>query len=264
MLRIVGSLVKYRRFIWKQAVIDLRHRYAGTGMGVAWNVIHPLGIIAIYSIVFSSIMRISLPNQHGKLAYTLYLCSGFFPWLAFSDCIMRGCNTFVANANYLKRLAIPEVVFVARSAASTALSLVINFSLLVVISLILGASPRWTWALLPLPLGSLLLLGFSLGFLLGILNVFFRDIAEWATIVLQIAMWTVPIVYLPELLPARVRALLPWHPVAPAIAAVREMFFSGTIPQPRWWWGMIGWPVAIFAVAALAFGKLAPEMRDAV
>ena len=260
----IASLVKYRRFIWKQAVTDLRHRYAGTGMGIAWNVIHPLGIIAIYSIVFSSIMHVTLPNQHGKMAYTIYLCSGLFPWLAFSDCIMRGCNAFVVNSSYLKRLSIPEVVFVAQTAASSALSLGINFALLLIISLCLGVSPQRTWVFLPIPLVMLMFLGFSIGFLLGILNVFFRDISEWMTIILQIGMWTIPIVYLEAILPGILKRLLPWHPVAPSLLAVRDLFLTGTMPANSLWLGMTVWPVLIFAVAAFAFRKLGDELRDAV
>ena len=259
----IASLVKYRRFIWKQAVTDLRHRYAGTGLGIAWNVIHPLGIIAIYSIVFSSIMHVNLPNQHGKLAYTIYLCSGLFPWLAFSDCIMRGCNAFVVNAAYLKRLAIPEVVFVAQTAASSALSLGINFVLLLIISLCLGATPLRTWVFLPIPLAMLMFLGFSIGFLLGILNVFFRDISEWTTIILQIGMWTVPVVYLIDSHNV-LNALLPWHPVGPSLMAVRDLFLWGKMPGNNLWIGMIVWPILIFAIAALAFRKLGDELRDAV
>src|SRR5580700_10162767 len=105
---------------------DLRHRYAGTGMGIAWNVIHPLGIIVIYSIVFSSIMKNRLPGHPGILAYTVYLCSGLFPWLAFSDCVTRGCGSFISNANYLKKLPIPEQVFVAQNALASTVSLTIN------------------------------------------------------------------------------------------------------------------------------------------
>src|ERR1700759_33718 len=99
----ISSLVQYRSFIWRHARADLRHRYAGTGMGVAWNIVHPLAVIAIYSLVFSQIFKSGAATGQGKLPYTFYLCSGFFPWIAFSDCVNRGCRSFLANANYLKK-----------------------------------------------------------------------------------------------------------------------------------------------------------------
>src|SRR3954471_8009279 len=76
----VVSLLKYRRLIWRHAVSELRYRYAGTGLGVVWNVLHPLALIAVYSVVFSAILQParlqSLPATAGRFGYLLYLCSG--------------------------------------------------------------------------------------------------------------------------------------------------------------------------------------------
>ena len=57
LIRMVVPLLRYRRLIWQHAVADLHHRYAGTGLGVVWNVLHPLALIVIYSVVFSVILK---------------------------------------------------------------------------------------------------------------------------------------------------------------------------------------------------------------
>src|SRR5256885_16642978 len=57
----VKGIVSHRRFIWQSAVAELRHRYAGTGLGVVWNVVHPLALISVYSAVFTTLMRPQLP-----------------------------------------------------------------------------------------------------------------------------------------------------------------------------------------------------------
>ena len=36
---------------------DLNMRYAGSALGALWNLIHPLILIAIYMIIFSSLMK---------------------------------------------------------------------------------------------------------------------------------------------------------------------------------------------------------------
>ena len=63
----VQGLFTYRRFIWQSAVAELRHRYAGTGLGVVWNVLHPLALIAVYSIVFTALMRGRVPGVDKRL-----------------------------------------------------------------------------------------------------------------------------------------------------------------------------------------------------
>jgi lipopolysaccharide transport system permease protein len=259
---LLKSLFKYRQFIWQHAQMDLRHRYAGTGMGVAWNVIHPLGVIAIYSVVFSTIMNPHLPNRTGRLAYTIYLCSGLFPWLAFSDCVLRGCNSFITNANYLKKLPIPEPVFVAQNAVASTMSLMVNFVLLLVLAVSLGFFPTWEWLLLPLPLVMLQVSGFGVGLFLGTLNVFFRDVGEWTIIVLQMVMWTMPIVYVEDILPGWMKTILHWHPLMPEISCIHDLFINSQVPGRGTWVAMVAWPVGILIAASLVLHKLRPEIRD--
>ena len=262
------SLYQYRRLIWQSAVADLRHRYAGTGLGVFWNVVHPLALIAVFSLVFTNLMRGLLdrpiagvdPRYH----FLLYLCSGLLPWLAFSECVTRGTSAFAENAAYLKKLPIPEQVFVAQSAASATLGLAISFCLLIVISMLLGLRPTWHWLLLPLPLVAMQAVGFAAGLLCGTLNVFFRDIGQVIGIVLQVVMWTAPVVYVATTLPAWMAGVLRFHPLVPPLVAIRDLFLYGQVP-PAWAWaGMVIWPVILLTLAGAAFGALRREIRDLV
>ena len=259
------SLYRYRGFIWHRAITDIRNRYAGTGIGVLWNLIHPIALIVTYSIVFSTLMATRIDHMEGKkLPYVVYLCSGLFPWLALNESIISGCNAFVANANYLRKLPVPEQVFVASSAMSSTLTLLMNFVLLLLIAVLLNFTPTWYWLLLPVPLISLQALGFGVGLLLGTLNVFFRDIAQWTAVTLQIAMWTVPIVYAVKILPSWVMGMLAWHPVMPAIETVRHLLMDSSLPPTHDWIAMIAWPVGVGIIADLVLSKLRAEIRDLV
>lgn len=264
----VRGLFRYRSFIWQNAVAELRHRYAGTNLGIVWNVLHPLALIAVYAAVFTGIMSEAIrredvpPGVPSHVAFVLYLTSGLLPWLAFAECLTRGCNAFTDNATYLKKLPIPEQVFVAQTATSATLGLAISFSLLLIVSLALGLRPTWHWWLLPIPLITLQLLGFGLGLLCGTLNVFFRDIGQLLSLALQLVLWTVPIVYLEE----RVAWLAPylrWHPMYPSLHALRELFlFRRGLPGPEIWAAMLAWPLLACTVAWLAFRQLRTEIRD--
>ena len=258
----VTSLYRYRGFIWQSALAELRHRYAGTGMGVVWNVMHPLALIAVYTLVFSGIMQTTYDRMPGRFGFLLYLCSGLLPYLAFSECVTRGCNAFSENAVYLKKLPIPEQVFVAQTAASASLGLLISFSMLILVSLAVGHRPSWHWLLLPIPLIALQLLGFGLGLLCGTLHVFFRDIGQLLPLVLQVVFWTVPIVYRLDMLPRPLQPVIPFHPLYPPLNAIRDLFLESRMPEPWAWAGMAAWPALVLAAAAAAFGRLRVEIRD--
>ena len=263
----ITGLLGYRRFIWQSALADLRHRYAGTGLGVVWNVLHPLALIAIYSVVFTALMPARVPGVAGGLfGYVLYLCSGLLPWLAFAECLTRGANAFTDNATYLRKLPIPEQVFVARAAASATMGLAISFSLLLAVSLALGLRPRLAWLLLPVPLLSMQALGFSLGLLCGTLNVFFRDVGQLLGVALQVLLWTVPVVYVVDgrVQPRWFVAALRWHPLFPPLDALRAWFLGWPATLAPWqaWMGMIVWPLAAALLAGAVFKKMRYEIRD--
>jgi lipopolysaccharide transport system permease protein len=264
LIRMVVPLLRYRRLIWQHAVADLRHRYAGTGLGVVWNVLHPLALIVIYSVVFSVILKGKAYGPDGRpIPYPLYLCAGLLPWLAFAECITRGTSAFCENAAYLKKLPIPEQVFVAQTAASATLGLGISFSLLLIVSLGFGNRPTVWWLLLPVPLFALQALGFALGLLCGTLNVFFRDIGQLLTVALQVILWTVPVVYpTPTDSDSWLSIVFRWHPIMPSLAAVRDLFLYARAPSAWAWVGMVAWPALALAVAGMVFHKLRAEIRD--
>ena len=182
-----------------------------------------------------------------------------------------GASAFSDNAAYLKKLPIPEQVFVAQAAASATLGLGISFSLLLFFSLILGHRPSVTWLLLPVPLVALQALGLGLGLLCGTINVFLRDVGQMLIVGLQVVMWTAPVVYLADTLPDWAQRLLQWHPLVPALVVTRDLFLYGHHPPPGsrafpvtpfTWVMLFAWPVAALACAGFVFNRLRREIRD--
>jgi ABC-type polysaccharide/polyol phosphate export permease len=258
----IRVLYHHRKYIWQNAWNDLRHRYAGSGMGVIWNIISPLAQILVYTVVFTKLMSIKLPDISSEFAFPLYLCSGFLPWIAFSECVLRGANSFLENANYLKKMPIPEQVFVAQTAMSATISLFISLGLLFALTVILRYPPTWFWLLLPLVAVLFQGFGFGLGLLLSSINVFFRDVGQILGIFLQIWMWMTPIVYSENILPEGLRTYLVFNPAYPFIRATRDVFLQGRLPEAWIWCVMFAWAFGVPILGYLVLRKLRPEIRD--
>lgn len=253
----------YRRFIWDTALADLRYRYAGSGLGVFWNVLTPLAMLVVYAVIFGSVFAQRTPSGSvAASAFVLYLSSGFLPWGAFVDCLTRTTNALVTNATYLRKMPIPEQVFVAQAASSAALGMLIAVGLLVIAALALGQRPMWTWIALP----AIALLwqgfGFGLGLALGTLNAFFRDVGQMLVVVLQIWMWSVPVVYPESILPGVYRAVLPFNPAYPFLVTFRSAYLDGSL-APAWAWAaMLVWGVLAITVGHVILSHLRAEVRD--
>jgi lipopolysaccharide transport system permease protein len=258
----IFNLWRYRGFIVRNALSDIRHRYAGSAAGVAWNVINPLAQIVIYSLVFSQIMVVRMPNGGSGTMFALYLCAGLLPWSAFSECILRGTNAFIENALYLKKLPIPEQVFVAQNAVSATLFLGISMALLGVVIVVSGSAPSVAWLGVPLVLLLFQGFGFGLGLIFSTLNVFLRDIGQVLTIALQLWMWLTPIVYVEEILPVRLQEVIRHNPAYPFIDALHRMIVAGEWPRAWQWPVMLFWAGATPVLGYLIMRRLRPEIRD--
>jgi lipopolysaccharide transport system permease protein len=259
---VILNLYKHRAYIWRTALAEVRTRYAGAGLGVVWNFLQPLAMILIFTLIFTKMIQAHYPDL--KAPYPVYLCAALLPWAAFSECLTRCTHAFVANAIYLRKLPIPEQVFVAQSAVTSAINLALSFGLLLLVALALGHPPTWHWLLLPIPLAMLLALGFGLGMFLGTLNAFIRDVGQALPIVLQIGFWTFPIVYDKRFLPAPLQAALPYNPIYPAMQSIRLLFIDGQVPKPGLWLGMFAWAAAAGLLGYVVLRKLRRELRDVI
>jgi lipopolysaccharide transport system permease protein len=261
---VIVNLWRYRGFILRNAASDIRYRYAGSAAGILWHVINPLAQIVIYTLVFSRLMELRLPGVAGTGAFALYLCAGILPWTAFADCVLRGASAFVDNATYLKKLPIPEQVFVAQTAATATMSLGVSMALLLVVTALIGPGVSLAWLGVPVVLVLFQGFGFGLGLLASVLNVFLRDVGQALVIVLQIWMWITPIVYVEDILPAGLRALAPYNPAYPFIDALHGMVMRGAWPAGWEWPLMLAWAAGASIVGYLVLRRLRPEIRDVI
>jgi len=79
----IGSLWNYRGYVRASVARELRLRYTGSALGALWQILSPLSMIVIYTIVFSGLMKARLEGVGDRYAYTIYVCSGLLAWTMF-------------------------------------------------------------------------------------------------------------------------------------------------------------------------------------
>jgi ABC-type polysaccharide/polyol phosphate export permease len=233
--------------------------------GILWNLIHPMALVAIYTLVFAQIMPARFSGAQGvTLSFALFLASGLLPWLSFSETLLGSTGAIVGNAGYLKKLAIPEEVFIARAALVSLFGFGIYVVVLVLIGPMFGHWPRLVW-LLMLPLGLLLLvLGYGLGVALSVLNVFFRDISQFLPVVLNLFFWLTPIAYVAEVLPDRAKTVLAFNPLHQFIVAFRDVYLYYKVPDPLSLAVVGGFALLGLVLGYITLHSLRGEVRDTV
>jgi len=256
------ALWRYRSFIRASVLREFQSRYRGSALGVAWNVIQPLGTVVIFTVVFAQVMRTRLPGVADIYGYGVYLCAGLFAWNLFAEVTQRSIGVFVDNGNLLKKASFPKSSLPVIIVLSSLLNFAIAYGLFFAFLALRGHFPGVAVvAAVPILL-ILVAMAVGLGVLLGTLHVFLRDVGQAVNIVLQFWFWVTPVVYPIQALPPFIRSVLEWNPLWPIVRGMQQVFLEQRFPD----WLPLAYPLVLAMVLAVlarfTFGRLAGELVD--
>jgi lipopolysaccharide transport system permease protein len=218
-------------------------------LGAAWNIINPLSMIVVYTVIFAQVMRAKLPGVDSSFGYSIYLCAGALTWGLFADMLGRSQTMFLDNANLLKKISFPRITLPIIVVANAGLNFAIVFGLFLAFLVVSGNFPGWA-ALAIVPLLVLqIVFAMGLGMVLGVLNVFFRDVGQFFGIFLQFWFWLTPIVYPATILPDAIKPLMTLNPMASVISAYQNILVNHQWPL----WESL-WPTALLACLLCLLG----------
>jgi lipopolysaccharide transport system permease protein len=77
-------------------------------------------------------------------------------------------------------------------------------------------------------------------------------------------MWTVPIIYLDDILPEPARRVIVFNPPYPFVRATHDLLVFSKAP-PAWVWpAMAAWAILAIAAGCLVLRALRAEIRDVI
>lgn len=225
------SIYSYRGFVLASVKREFESKYKRSLLGSFWAVANPLAMIAVYTLIFSEIMKARLPGVAGEFAYGIYVCAGVLTWGLFSEITLRGQNVFLDNANLIKKLSFPKICLPIITTLSSLLNFAIIFILFTLFLIISSNFPGFVFLYVFLLLAILVVFAASLGVILGVLNVFFRDVGQFFGIFLQFWFWLTPIVYPKEIIPQGAVFLLQINPMAAVIEGFQRVLVFKEAPN---------------------------------
>ena len=259
---LVRAVWNYRGFIWGSVTREFQTRYRNSMLGAAWTVLNPLAMIVVYTVIFSQVMKARLPGIDNDFAYSIYLCAGVLTWGLFAEITGRAQNVFLENANLIKKISFPRICLPVIVVVNALLNFAIIFTLFLVFLIFSGNfSGLNVTAMIPVLLIQILF-SIGLGMVIGVLNVFFRDVGQFYTVLLQFWFWFTPVVYSASILPEGVKPYLAWNPMTPMIAAYQDILVHGRWPN----WTSLLFPLilgmTLCVLGLLMFRKRVGEMVD--
>ncbi|MBD8541186.1 ABC transporter permease [Oxalobacteraceae sp. CFBP 8761] len=256
------GLWAYRGFVLGSVQREFQSKYANAILGAVWSLLSPLAMILVYTVIFAEVMRTKMPGSDSTFAYSIYLCAGILTWGLFAEMVGRGQTMFLEQSNLLKKVSFPRICLPVIVTLNALVNFGIIFGLFVVFLIVTGNFPGAVFVTLLPVLVLQVMLALGIGMVVGILNVFFRDVGQFMTITLQFWFWLTPIVYPASILPEHVRPILDWNPMAPIIATWQGVLVKGTPPD----WGSLVYPLVVALLLCTLglrmFRKRAGEIVD--
>lgn len=258
----IKAIWAYKFFIFNSIKTEFKTRFARSKLGGFWMILHPIAQVAIYALVLSAVLSAKLPGINNQYAYAIYLMAGTLAWTLFVEVVSKSLTVFVDNANLLKKMAFPKITLPVIILGSSLVSNILLFIAILVVFTILGHEP--TVQLLYLPLLVTLTISFSvgLGLILGVINVFVRDIGQITPILLQFWFWLTPIVYTIDMLPQHYKIFFMLNPLTSIVQAYQSVLVYGTMPNFYALLYPICLSIFLLSLALFTFVRANEEMAD--
>lgn len=254
---------RHAYLIWQMAKRDILGRYQGSVLGLGWSLLYPLLLLATYTFVFRLIFKARWPGvEDHPGTFALHLFAGLALFNLFAEVAGRAPRLVLEQPNLVKRVVFPLEVLPWVGLASALFHALLSLGVL--LAGVLGVLHALPLSALAAPLIVLAMLPMLLcmGWLLGGLGVFLRDIGQMVAPVLNVLLFLTPVLYPASALPPQFQAWLVFNPLTLPIESLRAALLLGHWPA----WGSLavyalGWTV-LAAGALLVFSRLRPAFAD--
>lgn len=256
-----------RRLILDLANKDFKGRYAASYLGTIWAFVQPIVTILIYVFVFQLGMKATPPEGAGDIPYSLWLTIGIVPWFFFQDALMSATNSLMEFSYLVKKIVFKISVLPIVKIISAFYVHIFFAFLLVVLSAIFGYMPHIYMLQAVYYTGAATVLVLGLSYITASTVVFFRDLSQIISILLQFGMWLTPIMWNMGTMGIEnelVQRMFKLNPMYYIVNGYRDSFINKV-----WFWEHQGWTIyfwmvtlGVCALGTLTFKKLEKHFAD--
>ncbi len=251
MLERLKEIYAYREMIVSLVKRDLKGRYKGSFLGFLWTFLNPLLQLAVYTMVFSTIMRAGIED------YYLFLFVALIPWIFFSTSLTGGASCILAQQDMVKKIYFPREVLPVSYVTSQFVNMLLSFVVIFLVLAIAGYPLRPN-AVFCLPLIMVVEYVLALGFtmVMSAVTVYIRDLEYILGILTMAWQFLTPILYAIEQAPEEVRWIFWVNPMTYVITAYRDILYYGKMPRLETLASAAATGIVMLAVGWLIFHRL--------
>lgn len=248
---IFKELYAYREMLRSLVHRDLRGRYKGSVLGFLWTFLNPLLQLAVYTILFSHIIRMGIHD------YYLFLFVALIPWMFFSSSIMGGSTSILSNQSMVTKIYFPREVLPISVVTGAFVNMLYCFIVVLAVVLVFSDHVNLVaWLYLPVIaiIEYILALGFAL--IAAAVTVYIRDLEHILGIVIMAWQFLTPVMYGIDMVPDEYLFIFNLNPMSPIIVAYRDILYYGRIPHMETLISALIFGIIFVILGFAVFGRL--------
>lgn len=253
-------LWRHRKYLFFKTRQDLRVKYAGSILGMAWMVLVPLMFLGLYSTVQIFVHKIERPNMTAFEFAVMMFC-GLMSIFGTTEALMNGTRALPQNKTLLHNSSVPAEILVAQAGCFGFMTCLVGVPIAMIVSFVHQPNNPF---LLIMPFMLFFQLTFSVGlcWIFSILGTIIKDIQFMLRFMTLGLLIVSPVAYTANMVPEHLSFLIYFNPVAYFILSYQSLVVFGQLPAPEFLLGAAGLSTAVFLLGFGMLHKLKRAMID--
>lgn len=221
-----ASLVKNQNLFWQLLVRDVQSSVRGSALGLAWIIITPLVLVAIYTFVFGFVLKSAwFSETESTVVVPLIYFTGLMTFSFFMEVITRAPEFIHSNRTYVTKIIFPIEILDWVLVGSAAFKLAAAMILLALFLLMTTGEMPVAMLLAPIVIAPLAIVCVGLGWLFSALGTYIRDIQQVLLALGPVMMFVSPIFYDINQVPEAFRGVFWINPLTFVLETLRGLLF---------------------------------------
>ena len=250
-----------RGLILNLAKNDFKTRYAGSYLGIVWAFIQPIVTIMVYVLVFTLGFKSGTTQN---VPFTLYLIGGMVPWLYFQEALGAGTGSLVEYSYLVKKIVFKISILPVVKLVSAFFVHICFVVFGIIVFIVYGYIP--TLHIIQIVYYAFAMFVFTLAicYMTSAIVIFFRDLTQIIMIVLQVGVWSMPILWDINIAPAQWQWLFKINPMYYIVSGYRQSLYEGVWVWDRFEINIYFWAITIIllAIGTTVFKRLKVHFAD--
>jgi len=230
-MKSLGVLFGYRHRVLEGIIHDVRQRYVGSVFGSLWVALFPLLQLSIYASLYTFIFKVRVSGLT-EMGYTLLVCSGMVPLMAFNEALSAATSSLTANKSLLLNTVFPAELIPLRSALSAHVTSLVGLLITLIVGFSMGKTSYQAVLLVPFFWILLLMFALGVGWIFSLFSLVARDIQHVLGLVIMLLFVLSPFAYTSDMVPEALKPIIYLNPLSYFVLTFQQLICYGTWPDP--------------------------------